>query len=99
MVWKLKAFLAEHRITPNALAERVKGKISKTSIYNLVQDEPPTGVHFVTLDVLISTLTDITAQKVPLESLLEYRAEPSLLWKVHAGMLTTKPEPEQSEDS
>lgn len=92
MVWKLKTFLKQHRVTPNALAEHVKGKLSKTAVYNLVGEKPPTGVHFETLDVLIPALTALTYQPVSLYDLMEYQLDPSaeLDWRSHIGSLGKK---------
>lgn len=89
VIWKLKALLTENQITPNALAGYLKGQLSKTAIYNLVQGEPPTSIHFVTLDVLIPALTELTGQTVLLSDLLEYRVDPlsDLDWRSHIGIL------------
>ena len=91
MVWKLKAFLSENQITPNTLAEHLKGQLSKTAIYNLVQGKPPTSVHFATLDTLIPALTKLTGQTVLLSDLLEYRAK-SREWENFIGTLDLEAE-------
>lgn len=75
MVWNLKSFLQENQITPNALAERVKGQVSKTAIYNLVKPELPVSVHFATLDVILPALTEMLKRPVQLEELLRYESE------------------------
>lgn len=94
VVWKLRSFLKEHRVTPNALAEYVRGKLSKTAIYNLVSDKPPTGVHFETLDVLISALTSLTDQPVSLQDLMEYQPNPIAVldWHFQIGYLGREPD-------
>lgn len=86
-VWKLKAFLHQHRITANALADRVKGQLSKTAIYNLVGDTAPTGINFVTLDILIPALTTLTRKPITLHDLLEYLPDPRVDWRSHFGYL------------
>lgn len=86
VIWKLKSFLTENKITPNALAEHLKGQLSKTAIYNLVRDEPPTSIHLDTLDTLIPALTELTDKKVSLLSLLEYRTI-QFEWKTFSNIL------------
>lgn len=94
IIWKLKIYLQEHQITANALSEHVKGKLSKTSIYNLVGDKQPSGVHFATLDILIPALTDLTGQPVTLHDLLEYAPDSSVGWdwRSSIGMLSEEAE-------
>ena len=89
VVWKLKAFLSENQITPNTLAEHVKGKLSKTAVYNLVGDKQPSGINFATIDILIPALTALTHQSVSLHDLMEYRPSLSsgLDWRSHIGAL------------
>lgn len=94
IVWKLKDFLKQNQITPNALSEHVKGKLSKTAIYNLVGDKPPSGINFATLDILIPSLTDLAHQAVSLHDLIEYRPNSSsgLDWRSHIGVLGIEPD-------
>lgn len=86
--WKLKAFLKLNRITPNALAEAVKGELSRTAVYNLVKDTPPTGVNFATIDILIPALTKLLHHPVPLNALLEYELEMTVDWRSFIGALS-----------
>ena len=90
----MRALLKEHRVAPNALAEHVRGKLSKTAIYNLVGDKPPTGVHFETLDILISALTFLTDQPVSLQDLTEYQPNPITVldWHFQIGFLGREPD-------
>ena len=98
VVWKLKAFLLENQITPNALAEHSKGQLSKTAIYNLVKDRQPIGIQFATLDTLISTLTDMTKRDVLVEDLVEYRIDKALSWQHHIGILEAVLQLDQDDD-
>ena len=88
VIWKLKTFLSENQITPNALAEHLKGQLSKTAIYNLVGNKPPSGINFETLDVLIPALNALTHQSVGLYDLLEYHPDAPLdSWRSHINAL------------
>lgn len=84
----LKTFLHEHRITPNALAEEVKGSVSKTSIYNLVKDPPPVGINFATLDVLIGALSRMTGKEIGLNDLVSYVKPQRSEWLASSGALS-----------
>lgn len=74
--WKLRGFLDAHKITPNALAEQVKGKVSKNAIYNLVGKEEPAGVNFRTLDAVLPALAEMTHKEVRINDVLDYEAPP-----------------------
>ncbi len=84
--WKLRSFLDAHHIKPNALAEHIKGQISKNAIYNLVGKEPPTGVNFKTLEAIVPALAEMTGREVKLNDVLDYAPEtPEPAWMRLAG--------------
>jgi hypothetical protein len=86
--WKLRSFLQAHHITPNALAEHIKGQVSKNAVYNLVAKEPPVGVNFKTLETLVPALAEMTREKVSLSDILELApATPEPAWMRLAGAL------------
>lgn len=76
-IWKLREFIDQHGITPNALATRTRGRLSRNAIYNLANPkEPPKRLEVATLDTLIPALREMTGEPVEITDLLEYRPEP-----------------------
>lgn len=73
--WKLKQFMENHRIKPGDLAKVTEGKLSRTSIYGLLQDDRPRGVNFATLDALIPALSRILNEPVEITDLITYGDE------------------------
>lgn len=77
--WNLKKFMEDHRIKPGDLARATEGKLSRTSIYGLLQDDRPRGVNFATLDALIPALSGILNEPVEITDLITYGNEPEEL--------------------
>lgn len=73
--WKLKKFMEDHRIKPGDLARATEGKLSRTSIYSLMQDDRPRGINFATLDALIPALSRILKEPVEITDLITYGDE------------------------
>jgi hypothetical protein len=69
--WKVKEFLAENRISANLLAETVKGKLSRTSVYNFVSD--PSGAKVSSLEAVLDGLSLILKRDVLPNELGDYR--------------------------
>jgi Cro/C1-type HTH DNA-binding domain len=70
---KLKEFLDAHKITVYALAKKTEGKLSRNSLYSLTsQDNPPKGILFESLDVLIPTLREMIGKQVQIKDLIEF---------------------------
>lgn len=67
--FKLDKFLNQHQITVYNLAKHTKGKLSRTSLYNLTNE--PKAIQLSTLDVLIDTLSRITGENVQFDDLFE----------------------------
>lgn len=65
-------FLERHDITPNALSVKTQGKLSRNSIYNLVNGDRPNSVRLSSLDVLIPVLRSMTGKRVTPGDLLVY---------------------------
>lgn len=70
--WRLKEYLTEHRIKPGELAKLTEGKLSRTAIYGLIQDAPPQGVNFATLNAILPALERITGEPVEVGDLIAY---------------------------
>jgi hypothetical protein len=69
--FRLRAYLEAHGVTPYRLAK--EAGVSTTTIYNLVDvDEPPTGIKFETLDVLLKGLINITGKPVEVSDIIGF---------------------------
>ncbi|MDQ3460708.1 MAG: helix-turn-helix transcriptional regulator [Deinococcota bacterium] len=68
--WKLKEFLDAHGVTAYALSQKVKGEVSRNSIYNMLK-ERPRGVYLATLDAIIPALRELTGKPVGVADLFE----------------------------
>ncbi len=71
MRWKLDEFLKSHSITVYALAQKTEGRLTRTTLYNLT-NKPQKRIDLETLNVLISTLSEMLGREVELTELLRY---------------------------
>lgn len=72
--WKLREFLEEHSIHASQVVDKAQGKLSRTGIYRLT-DEELKGVRFESLAVIIPALRELTGEDVQVGDLLEYVGE------------------------
>ena len=69
--WKLKEFLDDHDLSAYQLIDKAHGKISRTGVYRLTDDELK-GVRFESLAAIIPALRELTGEEVQIGDLLEY---------------------------
>jgi|GEM_PF-6618007 len=68
----LDKLLEKHDLTVYRLAQRTKGRLSRTQIYNLVNKEL-SRIEFETLDVLITETRKLTGAPITIQDILSYR--------------------------
>lgn len=74
--WKLKEFLDDHDLSAYQLIDKAHGKISRTGVYRLTDDELK-GVRFESLAAIIPALRELTGEEVQIGDLLEYVGPPT----------------------
>ena len=74
MKWKFPQFIDSNNITVYALAQKLEGEVTITTLYNLKNKEQK-RIDLSTLNALIPALAQLTGKKVGLTDLLEYQEE------------------------
>lgn len=76
-IWKLRELIDKHNVTPNALSERTRGRLSRNAVYHLASTkQAPKRLEVGTFDALIPALRELTGEPVEVADLLEYRPDP-----------------------
>lgn len=75
--WRLKEFLNEHDLSTYQLVDKAHGKLSRTGVYRLTDDELK-GVRFESLAAIIPALRELTGEDVQVSDLLEYVGSPPI---------------------
>lgn len=68
--WSIKEFLDQNRISVNALATEVDGKLSRTSVYKFVEN--PSGAKVSSLEAVLDGLSGILRRDVQPNELGKY---------------------------
>lgn len=71
MRWKFSEFLDANNLTVYALAQKLEGHITITTLYNLKNKEQK-RIDLSTLNALIPALESLTGREVDLSDLLVY---------------------------
>lgn len=72
--WRLSAILEENSITPYRLAEEVRGRVSRNSIYAIANAKTE-RVDLSTLSALLDGLRKLTGKSYSVGDLLEYHPD------------------------
>ena len=74
MRWRIREFLLQEGLSAYELERAVGRQLSARRVYALARNEP-VQVRLTTLEVLLTTLRELTGKQVELADLLEYRPE------------------------
>ena len=70
--WKFAQFLEKNGITVYALAKKLEGKVTITTLYTLKNKPPERVVDYGNVDALLDGLSEMTGREVDVTEIVEY---------------------------